>query len=316
MSIPIAILAYEAAELAQAIAGPARQRDPMERLLAQAIDQGGSLLRSISRDAVTRLLATDQPHARIQGRRLFTDAELILLAEELAAIRMAARLLSRSLVARQAERARKRHAVKESREPSPLLESLPPLVPEDALEFFRGLLPILGLDPLHLLPDMRRQAFTLAVATETQLLQAVQDAIAGRMAIGAVLSGKHAIDSILDAAGISPRNPQYADMVMRTNYMDAANTGYHEQLRQERDTFPVWRYSNPRDTRSRPDHAARNGLYYPSSVTIDQVRGVDIADKANCRCVPVAISKWDWADLVKSGARIAAGWEHHVARAV
>lgn len=305
---PLTILAVEALELAEAILAP---KDPRERLLQQSIDAGGEVLRKLSRKAVGRLLASNHPwHVKTHGQRLFTDDELLILAEELAAIRTTATLLARSLVAERGEKVRRRR-VKESTDTGVsvgLTEGLASvLFPEDALAFFRALIPMLGLDP-HFLPDMRRSAFHLAVATDTELLSAVQDAISSRIESGQVGTGPAAIDAILDAAGVSPRNPQYSDMVMRTNFLDATNNGYHEQLKREIDTFPTWRFSNPNDSRSRPKHAALNGKYFPSTVSIDQVRGATIADKANCRCVQVGIDKWSWADLKAGGARIADGY--------
>jgi hypothetical protein len=288
---------------------PKPQRDPMERLLNASIEQGGQTLRTLARKAVARLLANPtMAGVRQHGQRLFSDDELLLLAEELATIRTTASLLARSVVAEKGEKAR-RAGVKESRaETGHLLEGLlTPLVPEEALSFFRSLLPLLGLDP-HFLPNQRRTAFHLAVATDTELLSAVQDAIASRIESGEVGSGPAAIDAILDAAGVSAANPQYSDMVFRTNYISSANQGYHDQLKAEIDVMPVWRYSNPSDSRSRPTHAERNGRYYPSTVTIDQIRGADISEVANCRCLPVGIDKWSWADLKAAGARVEPGY--------
>lgn len=189
-----------------------------------------------------------------------------------------------------------------------VLESgpVPPFAPDEALDFFRALVPVLGTDP-HLLPNLQRTAFTLAAATEQELLQAVQAAILQRLATGEVGTGRAAVQAVLDAAGVGSQ-PGYAETVFRTNAVSSYNQGTHEQLQREAETFPVWRYSNPDDNRSRPKHAALNGTYYPASVSLDQVRGATLADKANCRCVQLPVDKWEWADLRAGGARIAPGF--------
>ncbi len=84
----------------------------------------------------------------------------------------------------------------------------------------------------------------------------------------------------------------------------------------QQDLFPTWRYSNPDDSRSRPSHAARNGLYYPSSVPFTAIRGTAAADVINCRCLPIAIDRWSWRALRAAGARLADGYSEPAALAL
>ncbi len=90
--------------------------------------------------------------------------------------------------------------------------------------------------------------------------------------------------------------------------MDAYNTGAWEEMADPDviGTFPVWVYSAVVDERSRPHHAARNGLYFPSSVSFVQVRGTSIGDAANCRCTFIPVSRWEWEALQAKGVRLAA----------
>ena len=90
--------------------------------------------------------------------------------------------------------------------------------------------------------------------------------------------------------------------------MDALGQGLQDELNQTQEVFPVWRYSNPCDSRSRPHHAARNGKYYPSSVPFVKVRGEGIEDAANDRCVQIPVDRWTWRELRAAGARIADGY--------
>lgn len=179
------------------------------------------------------------------------------------------------------------------------------LPPEAALRHFTRLEPLLGVDPHRFGPDHERRAFTLAAATEETLLEAVQEAIAEALRTGAVSDAPSEIERLLDAAGVGPRNQQYAEMVFRTNAADAYNQGSWEEYRSPdvEDEFPAWEYSNPCDGRSRPRHCALSGKYFPASVSFAEVRGTGIEDTANDRCTFLPIHKSRWAKLQAEGAR-------------
>lgn len=186
------------------------------------------------------------------------------------------------------------------------LEPMPPL---EALAFFRSLLPMLGVDPHRWWTDLRRRAFTLARATNEEMLSRVQDILRGRLETGERISAApEEIERTLDLMGAGPLPGGYGENVVRTNLMDAFNEGLQHELNQVQDTFPVWTYSNPNDSRSRPEHAARNGLHYPSSVPFTAVRGTEAKDVCQCRCVPIPRDKWSWAEMKARGARIADGY--------
>jgi hypothetical protein len=153
---------------------------------------------------------------------------------------------------------------------------------------------------------MRRRAFTLAVTTDETLLRKVQDVIADSMATGNAATTAD-VQDILDRAGVSPSNPQYAEMVTRTNTMDAYNQGQDEE-RQDPDVieaFPVWRYDGIEDGREGDDHRPKFGKYYPATASFAEVRG----DRPfNCRCTATPIYIDDWRKLQKAGARVETSW--------
>ena len=279
----------------------------VERLLDAAVAHGSDVLNRISKAAVTRLLSR-HPVAYIYPQRLFTDVELAELAEALAAVNSTSLLLGRSLVRDYAVRIESGQA-RESLLLEAVIGPVGPLTPESALQYFLNLVPTLGVDPLRFGADMRRHAFTLAVAADRTLLTDVQSIIGEIIRTGMVPSGTpRLIQDVLDVAGVSPRNPQYSEMVFRTNAMDAYNQGSWQEMTHPEviETFPVWQYSAIVDERSRPHHAARDGLYYPASIPFVQVRGLGIADAANCRCTFIPISKYEWAVLQGRGVRPAA----------
>src|SRR5262249_4274714 len=159
---------------------------------------------------------------------------------------------------------------------------IPLLRPAAALRYFLRLEPALGVDPGRFGQALERQAFTLAAAVEETLLDRVQAAIARRLESGekGARPGAAAVQGLLDEAGMSSRNPSYGELVWRTNVKDALEQGAWEEYSDPdvQAMMPAWRYENPQDARSRPEHAARAGQYYSASTSFSQVRGTGPED--------------------------------------
>jgi len=186
-----------------------------------------------------------------------------------------------------------------------------PLQPLKALEWFRSLFPEIGAKQADWLKDIQKRAFSLAVTTEESVLRRVHDVIAEALEHGKAAKGPELIQEILDRAGVSPANPQYAEMVFRTNMMGAMNRGVQEELKEVADDFPVWRWDGISDGRQRHTHEVHFGCYFPSKVTFEEVRDSEKGefDGHNDRCTPSPIWKRDWARLQAAGAKIKAGWD-------
>lgn len=314
-----------------ALGGPDGRK--AEALLRRTLSEGRDVLATLARQAVASLLANHgEAAATAKVKRLFDAEQLGTLADQLAATNATAELLGRARIAARAAEVERRAAerlkskghhsaelaYRFSAEPTPWpahavhafdeSAGLTPMPPSEALAYFRRLFPSLGVDPQRFAPTLERQAFTLAVATDETLLTAIQSIIADRLATGEGISTAPAdIDAILEAAGVAPANPQYSEMVLRTNAMDAYNTGSQRELSANAEMFPAWQYSNPSDTRSRPAHADRDGKYWPTDTPFVAVRGAGIEDAANCRCVQIPIDKFEWADLQAAGATLETG---------
>jgi hypothetical protein len=167
-------------------------------------------------------------------------------------------------------------------EPTPLKATfaaapIEPIPPDEALDYFRSLVPELGRDP-RLTQRLERQAFTLAVNTERYVLGRVQRVIADALKTGAGVSrgvGSAAIDKILDAAGVGPTKRGYSEMVFRTNMMDSYNQGSMRELQQPdvADVFPAWKYLGVLDGREGDDHRPKFGRYYLTKDEFARVRG-------------------------------------------
>lgn len=186
-------------------------------------------------------------------------------------------------------------------------DDLPVLQPRAAADYFRKLVPTVGVRPERYAPLFDRQAFTLAADADYEVLRRVktviQDAIEqgdGREAV------RERIADVLDAAGVSPANPQYADLVYRTNAMDSYVQGQQSEYAVPaiQEAFPAWEYHAIPDERARPHHAARDGKLYPSSLTFQEVRGMDAHDVINCRCSWSPIHRRELERRVSAGEPI------------
>lgn len=255
--------------------------------------------------------------ARGESRRLLNDAELQTLADMFAKVLATGELLGRATVRNQLNA--NQRGLKFADEPPDLSARrfltlteggpIPLMTPVKALEYFSSLVPGVTGDPGYYADTVRRKAFTLAVTTNETVLKAVQKVITDSLATGTGTAAD--IADILSSAGISSRNPQYAEMVFRTNMMTSYMQG-HEQERRDPEVvefFPVWSWDTIMDGRERPTHGARNGKYYPAHVSFQEVRGdPDPAEICNCRCISKGVWIDDWLALQAAGAQMETTW--------
>lgn len=288
---------------------------------------GAAALGQVAHEAVARLVGKGTGRSTwkvpLSARELFTPAERDVLGRALAATLATSQLLGRARIRRRAEQARRhherfaeRHAFAEvPTDLSCFAEPIHPLAPKEALEYFLSLIPLPGIqDPGKWGDDLHRVAFTLARATEDTLLARVQEVIADRLRNGQRVSdAPRDIDAVLDEAGVSPRNPQYAEMVFRTNMMDSYQQGSHEEQKAAADDFPAWEWLGIRDGRERPRHAQHFGRYYPADTSLAAVRDREGYDGYNCRCSSRPVYKTEWEQLQKGGAAFSSFAEAPVA---
>lgn len=259
-------------------------------LLRRSVRSGTAALGELAAAAVERLAAKGK--GAMRASRLFTDDERQQFADTAAAIIATAELLGRARIRERARLAKAGTLRFSDATPFAAFADAPiePLMPLDALEYFRSLVPDLARTPATFGPRMERRAFALAVDADAVLLDKIKQSIAEAIADGLTPgAGGQAVQRILDDAGVSVRNPQYAEMVMRTNVMDAYNQGAMRELQEPdvAEAFPAWKFIGIADGRQRPSHAVHFGKYYPTSATFAEVRD-SVAGKFdgfNCRCV-------------------------------
>lgn len=259
-------------------------------------------------------MLADGPARVVTAGTLFDEQERSALTAALAATGGTAELLGRARVRERQSQALARGGPQTFAEPAFAFADDPaaglkPLAPEAAVKHFRALVPQLGVDPERFGVEQRRRAFTVAQATEQSLLGRLKDLILRSLEGTATPQpwGEQAVRDLLDQAGVTPRNPQYAEMVFRTNMMDAYTQGATDELQDPdvAETFPVWRYDGIDDHRAGDDHRPKFGRYYPNAVAFAVVRGQRVY---NCRCVPTPIDRWTWEQLQREGARVETSW--------
>jgi hypothetical protein len=297
-------------------------------LLRGAQSQGARVLAAVTRRAVARLL---RQGGRVPASgQLYDAAERAEIQDALAATLGTAELLGRARVRLRQQAARERAnnfrgAPKVSRQSDGRQAvaadepgwaafdegaEVPPLAPEAAVNFFKGLVPTLGVDPQRFGADQRRKAFRLAATTDQTVLERVKAVLQKSLEEGT--GSFRDVDKVLADAGVHPANPQTSDMIFRTNMADAYQEGQWEELQDPdvADVFIAWRYDAVLDGRQRDSHAAHNGKYFPSSVPFRQVRDSIDGEYSgyNCRCSATPIDRWAWEALQAEGARLEEGW--------
>jgi hypothetical protein len=292
-----------------ALAGKDGER--IAALIDQSQARGIDVIYSLSRKALARHLAHGHYVALATGS-MFDADELRTLVSWLGNVIATGDLLGRYRVRERMSKAQAAfglHRFAEGDIPfAAIPDSIPILTPMNAVNYFKGLVPMLGRDVPRWIQTMERAAFTMATATEQTILTKVQGIIADRLQTGRAFGTAPAdIEDVLTEAGLTPANSQYASMVFRTNAMDAYNVGIvHEMTHPDvKDFFPVYRYLGILDGREGDDHRPHFGKYYPSSVPFHTVRGERIF---NCRCTPAPIDRYQWADLQSQGVKVETSW--------
>jgi hypothetical protein len=291
-----------------ALPGAAGKR--LVELLGLAIKSGQPEMAQIVEAITRRALRT--------GEVTFSESDRSRLAEAIQAAIVPAELMGRARIQRFAELAANREPVTFSESPRILevfAEPVPPLTTRWAIRYFERLIPKLGIDPDRYGQLMERHAMTLAEATEITTVKKVQAAITKYLGTDWASnpdpderpSGARVVQQVLDEVGVSPANPQYAEMVFRTNVMDSYHAG-ESRMRADpamQEALPVWEYLGIHDGREGSDHRPKFGKFYPASVSFAEVRG---ARPFNCRCSSAPVPAARWEQLQAQGAKVEIEW--------
>lgn len=286
----------------------------LERLTRAGLRDTADRLGGVFRAAVRRAVED----GRVGKRGLFTDSEREELADLLAALGASADLLGRARVRElhaDAIPAGGFHTFAHGGQAPPVpfrrfADAAASVIrpPAEALDYFSGLVPELGVDP-QLFGDLwRRKAFTLAASPELTLTRRVQGVIrAGLESATGTRDVAGAVDHLFRSFGIHVSNPQYAEMIVRTNGNEAYTSAAFAEMRAPdvREDFPAWQYLGIADERQGDDHRPHNDKYYPAEAPFAKVRGPRVF---NCRCNFRPVDRYEWADLSGRGVRLETRW--------
>lgn len=259
------------------------------------------MLYAVIATALARLFGGEGTLGGVMERAIFfNDAERTILARGIGQVRAIAEIVGRAKMQASA-------AGIEFAKPDDAAKRLNPkrafkLHPRKALAYFRKLSPRRRL-PLsqEWLDAHRIAAFRMAEVTEATVLKRVHSLVYDAIEEGKITTRDFKVS--LEDLGVTSKNPQYAEMVFRTNALDSYNTGYYEEVRDDPDLgeyFPYWEYLVVDDDRLSDEHRAHvsegegGGPYFPASRSFDNVRGGRVF---NCRCSFRWVDKYEAEEL-------------------
>ncbi|EKB5404450.1 minor capsid protein [Salmonella enterica] len=153
------------------------------------------------------------------------------------------------------------------------------LAPKEAIAYFRAKGQHIGWNWYDTAVDVHARSFTVAKAARVDVLTTIQGEVERAIAQG--VSQQEFIDTlaprlkklgwwgkqvIVDSAGnaetVQLGSPRRLALIYNVNTRVAYNVGRYAQLMNSTDTHPFWQYVAVMDSRTRPSHAALNGLVF------------------------------------------------------
>ncbi|EID6269908.1 minor capsid protein [Salmonella enterica] len=153
------------------------------------------------------------------------------------------------------------------------------LAPKEAVAYFRAKGQHIGWNWYETAVDVHARSFTVAKAARVDVLTTIQGEVERALAQG--VGKQEFIDTlaprlkklgwwgkqvIVDSAGnaetVQLGSPRRLALIYNVNTRVAYNVGRYAQLMNSTDTHPFWQYVAVMDSRTRPSHAALNGLVF------------------------------------------------------
>jgi SPP1 gp7 family putative phage head morphogenesis protein len=138
--------------------------------------------------------------------------------------------------------------------------------PEEAIDYFRRKRVVVRKEFDDLEAEARSAAFTVSGVYKKDILEAFKEEIAQALESGAtqkdVVKG---LKEILAGAGHRELGDFHLETIVRTNMQMAYGVGRRRALEETVDDLPFWEYHAVLDDRTRPAHAACDGLVLPAN---------------------------------------------------
>jgi SPP1 gp7 family putative phage head morphogenesis protein len=145
---------------------------------------------------------------------------------------------------------------------------LKPLPFEEAIEAFRDLVPLTADEFYALAAEARALAFTVSGVMRMDVLVDLHTALDTAISEGETLADfRNRLDEIFETRGWAAppeMTPWRMETIFRTNVQTAYSTGKYKQMVAEKEAFPNWEYDAVNDSRTRPTHAALDGMVFPA----------------------------------------------------
>ena len=138
---------------------------------------------------------------------------------------------------------------------------------EEAVEYFKGRVPVTADVFYRIAEQYRGLAFTVSGYTKAQILKRFYDEILAALEDGNTFSEfRKNMNDFLKAEGYEGLDPLQADLIFRTNIQTAYNVGHYEQMTDPgvMKLRPYWQYDAVNDTHTRPSHLAMDGKVFPA----------------------------------------------------
>jgi SPP1 gp7 family putative phage head morphogenesis protein len=135
------------------------------------------------------------------------------------------------------------------------------LPPDEAIEYFEKKKIVRKQDFNRLSREAQQAAFTVSRVYQDDVLAGFKDEIDDALRKGRTQQETiKRFKSILDGAAHEQLGEFHLETVFRTNMMTAYGTGRRRGMEEVTDAFPYWQYWAVMDDRTRPSHAALNGI--------------------------------------------------------
>lgn len=184
------------------------------------------------------------------------------------------------------------------------------LEPKEAIKFLKGKKALVDhLDEQKLIGSAKAKAIRIANLTSLEMTKEIYHSLITAQQSGQPfgewknnlvehfkkkgwVAGYHKGDLLADpSTGEIFGTPRRLETIYRTNMQSAYSAQRYQQMRDNADQRPYWRYSAVNDDRTRPSHSAMNGLIYPYDDpfwnTFYPPNGF------NCRCSVIALGERD-----------------------
>ena len=143
---------------------------------------------------------------------------------------------------------------------------LKPLPFEEAIEAFKGKVPMTADEFYALAAEARAKAFTVSAVARMDILVDMHTAVEQAIEAGETLADfRNQLDDFFQARGwIAPEDltPWRLETIFRNNVQTAYSTGRYKQMMDQVDEFPFWEYDAVNDSAVRPSHLAHDTKIY------------------------------------------------------